>query len=266
MATTQAKRGTKAEQKAFDARFEALLDRKTLLKPPPEYLKGNLAHPVRVLSEDELCRGTRQFFEELEAQLTYYSERLDHDVMWLNDWLRRYWAAWVGGIDEDLVRQTIAEDVEYKDPTAFGRPMVGIQNFIDYNQAFFDAATDLRYDALPGQVSIQVSPSGEVLFMARYSGCGHWDRPLRMHPWTPGARAIPATGAFVQLFPVDRYHFDEEHKLCRGETLWDPIEAMQLIKVLPSDESLLFRGMMAAGHVGALATRLTRRLPLVGGG
>jgi hypothetical protein len=264
MATTQVKKIKQSEEDAFEVKFQACLNRKTLLKDPPVFLKGNLAHPVRVLNEDELIAGTRQFFDEFEAQMAYYSERLDHDVTWLTGWLKRYWAAWSGGIDEDLVRQTVAEDVVYKDPTAFGRPMVGVQNFIDYNQAFFDAATDLRYDALPGLCSVQVSPSGEVLFMARYSGCGHWDKPLRMHPWTKGARAIPATGAFVQLYPVDRYHFNADHQLCRGETLWDPMEAMQLISLLPSDTSLLFRGMMQAGSVGALATRLSRRLPLIG--
>lgn len=247
-----------------ERKFEAALSRRTLRKPPPEFLQGNRGEAVRCLSEDELIAGTKQFFREMEEQLRFYTDKLGHDVMWFNDWLRKYWAAWSGGIDEAAVREVLSPTVSYKDPLSFGRIMVGAQAFIDYNQAFFDAAPDLRYDALPGQAAINVTPSGEVLFMARYVGCGHWDEPLRMYPFTPGSKGIPGNGVFTQLYPVDRYHFTADGVMSHGETLWDPLDALQLIKALPSDESLVFKSLVVAGGVVSTASRLRRHLPLVG--
>lgn len=262
MATTQPKR---VEQDEYEAIFQRALSRLSIAKPLPPTVQGNRSEPVLTVTEQELQQMTRRLFEDVEAQCAFYSERLGHDVMWVLDWLKKYWAAWSGGVNEALVRETVAENCEYKDPLSFGRTMVGVEAFIDYNQAFFDAAPDLAYYLIPGQVSLQVSPDGEVIFMGRYVGCGHWDHPLRMYPFTKGSRAIPGTGAYVQLYPVDRYHFDADHKVCRGETLWDPLESMQVIGLLPSDTSLAFGAMVEAGKVGALASRLTRRLPLIGG-
>lgn len=254
-----------AKQLEDERKFQAALNRRTLRKPPPPFLKGNRGQGVRALTEDELIAGTRQFFRETEEQLRFYTDNLGHDVMWFNDWLRKYWAAWSGGIDEAAVWEILAPTVSYKDPLSFGREMVGIQAFIDYNQAFFDAAPDLRYDALPGQCAINVSPSGELLFMARYVGCGHWDEPLRMYPFTPGSKGIPGNGVFTQLYPVDRYHFTPDGVMSHGETLWDPLDALQLIKALPSDESLVFKSLVKAGSVASVATRVRHKLPFVGG-
>lgn len=257
-------RTTTAKRSEDEAKFEAALTRRTLRKAPPAFLQGNRGEPVRTLTEDELMAGTRQFFVDMDEQLRFYTDKLGHDVMWFNDWLRKYWAAWSGGIDEGAVREVLAPTVSYKDPLSFGRTMVGIQAFIDYNQAFFDAAPDLRYDALPGQAAINVSPTGELLFMARYVGCGHWDEPLRMYPFTPGSKGIPGNGAFTQLYPVDRYHFNADGVMSHGETLWDPFDALQIIKALPSDESLVFKSMVKAGSLASHASRLRRSLPLVG--
>ncbi|MGW0057467.1 hypothetical protein A5780_38605 [Nocardia sp. 852002-20019_SCH5090214] len=255
---------TAGKKDQTEAKFQAALTRRTLRKPAPTYIQGNRSEPVRVYNEDELQSMGLQFFAEVEAHLRFYTDKLGHDVMWFDDWLKKYWAAWSGGIDEAAVHELLSPEVTYKDPLSFGRQMVGIQAFIDYNQAFFDAAPDLRYDAIPGQASISVSPSGELLFMARYSGCGHWDNPLRMYPFTPGSPAIPGNGKFTQLYPVDRYHFNAEGKMIQGETLWDPIDALQLLRVVPSDTSATFKAMAKVGGVASTAVRLKNRLSFVG--
>jgi hypothetical protein len=262
MATTQVKQG---EQDELEARFQAALDRKCLRKPAPEYVQGARSHAERVIGEDELNRLSRRWFVELEEQTRFYSEKLGHDVMWLNEWFKKYWLAWDQGVDEDALPELLAPDVTYTDPASFGRPIVGIQAFVDYNQAFFDAIPDWRYDLLPGQTCINVTSGGEVSMTGRYLGTGFWEKPLRMYPFDKGAPAMPATGAFMQAPGVDRYYFNAERQLCRGETLWDAFEAMQMSGVLPSDTSLAFRGLLGAGSVAALATRLSRRLPLIGG-
>lgn len=246
---------------AFEPRFQAALDRKAFKKPLPKYFGGNRTTPIKVVREEELCQGTRIFFDDLEKQLRFYSDRLGHDVMWFEDWLKKYWVAWLGGIDKALCHEVLHPDVEYVDPLSFGRVMVGVQGFIDYNQAFFDATPDLRYDAIPGQASVQVSPDGQLTFMARYYGTGYWEKPLRMYPFTPGSVAIPATGCFMQGTAVDRYHFCmKTRKLIRGETLWDPLGFMQMIGLIPNDATPQFHALMKAGTLRAKMNHL----PFVG--
>ena len=252
------------EQNETEVKFQAAIARRTLRKPAPPFIQGNRGVPMRTYDEDELQRMTRQVFDEIEAQTRFYTQGLGHDVMWINDWLKKYWAAWSGGIDEAAVHELLAPNVEYKDPLSFGRPMIGVKPFIDYNQAFFDAAPDLRYDGIPGQCGIMLSPSGEVLLMIRYVGCGHWDKPLRMYPFTPGSPGIPGNGKFTQMFPIDRYHFNSDRKLVRGETLWDPLEALQLIRAVPNDTSLTFKAIAKLGGVASNAVRLSSRLPFIG--
>lgn len=244
---------------AFEARFQACLNRKAFKKPLPEYFGGNRSNPIKVVREDELCAGTTQFFKDVRRQLEHYS-KFGHDVMWFEGWLKKYWVAWIGGIDEALVHELIAPNCEYYDPLSFGRPMFGVQGFIDYNQGFFDATPDLRYDAIPGQASIQVTPEGELTFMARYYGTGHWEKPLRMYPFQKGSVSIPATGCFMQGTAVDRYHFDANHQLCRGETLWDPLGFMQMIGLVPNDATPAFRALMKVGTLKAKAGNL----PMIG--
>ncbi|MGA4791357.1 nuclear transport factor 2 family protein [Nocardia sp. AB354] len=250
----------------YEARFQQALSRLSIAKPMPPTVQGNRSEPIPTVGEQELQRMTHQLFDEVEAQCAFYTERLGMDVMWVLEWLKKYWSAWSGGVNEDLVRETISEDCRYKDPLSFGRTMYGVQAFIDYNQAFYDAAPDLAYYLIPGEVSLQVSPKGEVIFMGRYVGCGHWDHPLRMYPFTPGSPAIPGTGAYIQGYPVDRYHLDPvTHKVTHGETLWDPFELLQIQKLMPSDTSLAFKAMVNAGKLVTPAIKAARRLPLRGG-
>ncbi|MGA4791338.1 nuclear transport factor 2 family protein [Nocardia sp. AB354] len=243
----------------FEAKFQRALDRRCLKKPAPQFVQGNRSHAQRALGEDELNRLTRRWFVELEEQTTFYSEQLGQDVTWLNAWFKKYWMAWDQGVDEKALPELLAPDVEYKDPVSFGRPMIGIQSFIDYNQAFFDAIPDWRYDLLPGQFFINVTREGEVRLMGRYIGTGFWEKPLRMYPFDKSAPAMPATGAFMQAPAVDRYHFNADRQLYRGETMWDAFEAMQMSNLLPSDSSPVFRALIGAGSVGAVAQRLIRR-------
>jgi hypothetical protein len=87
-----------------------------------------------------------------------------------------------------------------------------------------------------------------------------------MYPFTPGSPAIPGTGAYIQGYPVDRYHLDPvTHKVTHGETLWDPFELLQIQKLMPSDTSLAFKTMVNAGKLVTPAIKAARRLPLRGG-
>lgn len=251
-------------QDQLEARLQAALDRKVLKHPVPPFVRGNRSHAERAIGEDELNSLSRQWFAELDDQTRYYSEHLGHDITWLNEWFKKYWLAWDQGVDEKALPELLAPDVVYKDPISFGRPMVGIQSFIDYNQAFFDAIPDWRYDLLPGQLFINVSRSGEVRLMGRYIGTGFWEEPLRMYPFDKSAPAIPATGAFMQAPAVDRYYFNADHQLYRGETMWDAFEALQMSHLLPGDTSPVFKAMVGAGSVGARAIRLGGRLPVIG--
>lgn len=264
MASTQTAKRTRAKKDDFEAKFQAALDRKRLRTPAPEYVQGTRSHAEPVFSEDELNRQTHEFFLECEQQIRFYSEHLGHDIMWLQDWLKKWWWAWLVRDMECVRTELCTADCTYKDPVSFGRQLVGIDEFIAYNDAFFDAIPDWRYDPLPGQIYINVSPNGDVRLAARYIGTGHWDKPLRMYPFTASAAALPATGAFMQAPAVDRYHFNADGKLCHGETLWDAFEAMQMSSVLPSDDSLAFKALMRAAGVGALANRLRSRLPIIG--
>jgi hypothetical protein len=264
VATKQTTKSAQAEKDDFNAKFELALDRKRLRKPAPARVQGTRSQAEPVFSEDELNRQSRDFFVETEQQLAFYSERLGHDVMWLQDWLKKWWWAWLVR-DMDMVNQLCTADVTYKDPVSFGRQLVGLKEFVDYNDAFFDAIPDWRYDPLPGQIYINVEPDGGVRMAARYIGTGHWDHPLRMYPFDRSAAALPATGAFMQAPAVDRYHFNADGMLFHGETLWDAFEGMQMSGVLPSDDSLAFKALMQAAGVGAFATRVRRRLPIVGG-
>lgn len=241
-----------------EGQFKKDLKRKVLRKPPPEFVQGNKSFAERVIDEGELNANTRQWFVECEKQVAFYSDRLGHDLGWLLEWTKQWWWSWLVR-DMDVVRQLCAEDVVYKDPASFGRPIVGIQAFIDYNEAFFDAIPDWRYDPLPGESFISVHPDGSAQMMVRYVGTGHWDKPLRVYPFDKDALAIPATGAFMQCPAVDRYHFDGGGRLNKGETLWDGFEAMQMSGVLPSADGLPFRALLAAAQAPALATRLSRR-------
>ncbi|MCX6400049.1 MAG: hypothetical protein NTX33_08985 [Propionibacteriales bacterium] len=244
----------------IEARFQAALSRLSIRGDIPPFVQGNRSAPEPTLTERALQERTRALFAEVEAQCRYYTDHLDNDVMWVLEWLKAYWSAWSGGVHEDLVRLTVSEGCEYKDPLSFGRTMVGIGEFIDYNVAFFDAMTDLAYYLIPGEVSLQVSPTGEVIFMGRYVGCAHWEKPLRMYPFTPGSPAIPGTGGYIQGYAVDRYHLDPVTKrVIRGETLWDPFEALQIQKLMPADTSLAFKALVKGGALTTPLIRLARR-------
>ena len=53
-----------------------------------------------------------------------------------------------------LNHELYAPDIRYTDVTTFGRTIVGIDEFVKYNFAFFDAIPDWRYDPLPDQVGL----------------------------------------------------------------------------------------------------------------
>lgn len=248
----------------IEATWEQAIDRLHLPKNMPAIVQGNRGAPIHTVTERELQSLTRQLFAEVEEQCKFYTKGLGNDVMWVSDWLKMYWSAWNSGIDIELVYATVQPDVVYRDPLSFGRDMVGIQTFIDYNQAFYDSITDLAYYLIPGEVALQVSPKGDVLFMGRYWGCGTWSNPLRMYPFTAGSPEIPTTGDYIQGCPVDRYHLNPKtRKVFKGETLWDPLELLQLLRMMPKDDSLAFKALCKFGALATPALKLSRKLPFI---
>ncbi|WP_068062039.1 hypothetical protein [Nocardia xishanensis] len=88
--------------------------------------------------------------------------------------------------------------------TTLGATVVGLDQFVEYNFAFIDAIPDWRYDPIPGQSYIDVTPEGEVRMVVRYYGSGHLADPLELDPYGDDAVAIPGNGALIQCTAVDR--------------------------------------------------------------
>ena len=194
--------------------FNAALSRQKLRKPAPATVKASRSHPVNVISEPDLNAMTKQWFVEFEEKIKFY-EKLGHDLSWFSMWLKKWWWSWFE-YDMELIGELCMPDVVYKDPVSFGRPLVGMKEFVSYNDAFFDAIPDWRYDPLPNQFYFDVSPGGEVRFACRYIGTGHWDFPLKLYPFQTDSLTIPGTGAFMQCPAVDRYHFNNDGQMYEG--------------------------------------------------
>jgi len=238
-----------------EVEFQKALALPRLKQPLPEFLPGNRAGgKVRVLDEAKLNGMARQWFEEFEEKLDFY-EKHGFKVAWLLEWTKKYWWSW---LMRDMSRNSelYVPDVRWKDPSSFGRVMVGIDEFVTYNFAFFDAIPDWRYDPIPGQIYLDVQPSGEVRFAVRYYGSGHWSGPLRFYPYNAKAPGLHGTGTFVQVTAVDRYHFNAEHKLVEGETVFDIIDGAQSAGLLPSDDSPLLHLLMGASKIPGLMKQL----------
>lgn len=242
-----------------EVKFQRALDRKQLKKAPPAFVQGNRSQAEKVFNEDELNQNARIWFQEFEDQIRFY-EKLGHDLEWVLDWTKKWWWSWLVR-DWPVIRSLCTEDVRYKDPVSFGKEMVGVQEFIDYNVAFFDAIPDWRYDPLPGETFLQVNPDGTVQMMVRYLGSGHWDGPLKVYPFDETAQALPGNGTFMQCPAVDRYYWNADGVLYKGETLWDAFEAVQASGIFPKAGSVPFNLLMGSLKVPNAASRLIKRLP-----
>lgn len=243
-----------------EEKLERALERHTMLKGrAPQIVRGNRSQAERVYSEDELNANAKTWFREFETQLEFYA-KLGHDVSWVLDWTKKWWYSWLVR-DMEVAAEICTADMTYKDPVCFGKPLVGLDEFVAYNFAFFDAIPDLRYDPLPGQSFLQINPDGTAQMMVRYIGTGHWDAPLKLYPFDKTAPALPGNGAFMQCSAVDRYYWDADHKLYHGETLWDGFDVMQMSGIFPKAESLQFKLLMNGLKVPSAAARLRRLLP-----
>ncbi|MYR08237.1 nuclear transport factor 2 family protein [Gordonia sp. SID5947] len=239
--------------------FQEALARPRLSKPVPEYLESNRAVPIRAIPEEELQATTREWFETFAKKLDYLSNAHGTDFSWVMTWAKKYWWSFLVR-DMSVNEELYAPDIKYTDVTTFGRTIVGIDDFVTYNFAFFDAIPDWRYDPLPDQVYIDVTPEGTVRTVIRYMGSGHWTGPLRLHPYDETAPTIYGNGRFIQAPAVDRYHFNAEGLMEEGETLYDFLDGVQRAGILPRDDSWQFRTLMAASKVPAITRRMGQRL------
>jgi len=239
-----------------EAMFQQALLQPRLQQPIPAFLT-NRAEPVPVMNEAELNAMTRRWFDEYEKKIAFYA---DHglDIAWSLEWAKKYWWSWLVR-DMSYNDELYTQDLRYKDVTSLGATMVGLDEFVRYNFAFFDAIPDWRYDPIPGQLAIDIKPEGETTMMVRYYGSGHIKGPLKLHPYDDTAVTIPGNGAFVQCTAVDRYHFNADGLMYEGETLYDLVDAVQTAGILPGPSSLAFKAMMgAAGTVTRLRTLVAR--------
>ena len=243
--------------------FQEALARPRLRGHVPAYLQSNRAEPVRVFQEDELQATTAQWFVDFDAKLAAYSKAFDMDLSWLMLWAKKYWWSFLTR-DMSLNHQLYAPDMTYVDVTTFGRTIVGIDDFVTYNFAFFDAIPDWRYDPVPGQVYLDITPDKQVRTVIRYIGSGHWTGPLRLYPYDQTAACIHGNGTFLQCPAVDRYHFNQDGLLQEGETLYDTLDGLQRGGVLPRDDSWQFHALFAASKVPAAAAAIKRRVGLGG--
>jgi hypothetical protein len=236
--------------------FQAALAQPRLVQPVPKTLT-NRGVPIKVLDEDELNAATLAWFQEYEKKIAFYAQH-GFDIGWTLEWAKKYWWSWLVR-DMSFNHELYADDLRYKDNTTMGQTIVGLDEFVEYNFAFFDAIPDWRYDPIPGQCYVDLSPTGEARMVVRYYGSGHLVGPLKLHPYGDDAIAIPGNGAFVQCTAVDRYHFNADGLMCEGETLYDLLDAVQQAGMLPGPHSRRFKGLMRAA---GLATRVAARLDL----
>ncbi|WP_238420817.1 nuclear transport factor 2 family protein [Gordonia sp. 'Campus'] len=239
--------------------FQEALSTPRLAKPAPEYLKANRGVPVRAISEPELQQSTRDWFDMFDKKLTHLGNAHDTDLTWIMTWAKKYWWSFLVR-DMSINDELYAKDLRYTDVTTFGRTIVGIDDFVTYNFAFFDAIPDWRYDPLPDQVYIDVQPDGTVRTVIRYIGSGHFSGPLRMYPYDETAPTIYGDGRFIQAPAVDRYHFNADGLMEEGETLYDFIDAVQRAGLMPRDDSKLIRSLFAASKLPVLARNAVRRI------
>lgn len=228
--------------------FQAALRRPRLQQPIPRTITNRL-EPIRVMDEDELTAMTRQWFDEYEDKIRFYA---DHgiDIGWTLEWAKKYWWSWLVR-DMSYNHELYTQDLLYKDVTTMGGYTRGLDEFVAYNFAFFDAIPDWRYDPIPGQVYFDFSPDGNLSFAIRYYGSGHLVGPLRLHPYDDTAATLPGTGAFVQCTAVDRYHFNADGLMYEGETLYDILEGMQVAGVLPGPGTAAFRRSLAVANLAS---------------
>ncbi|MGW0017429.1 nuclear transport factor 2 family protein [Rhodococcus sp. NPDC003382] len=239
--------------------FQRALARPRLAGPVPDFLDSNRGVPIRAIPEPELQATTREWFTMFEKKLDYLSERHGTDLSWVMTWAKKYWWSFLVR-DMSINDELYAQDLRYVDPTTFGRTIVGIDEFVRYNFAFFDAIPDWRYDPLPDQVYVDVQPDGTVRTVIRYIGSGHFSGALRLYPYDDSAPVIYGDGRFIQAPAVDRYHFGPDGLMSEGETLFDFLDAVQRAGILPRDDSLPFRALMAASKLSVLARRVGEKL------
>lgn len=239
--------------------FQRSLAQPRLSRPVPEYLDSNRAVPIRAIPEAELMASTREWFDAFGTKLDYLSNVHDKDLSWVMTWAKKYWWSFLVR-DMTINDELYTQDVRYTDVTTFGRTIVGIDEFVKYNFAFFDAIPDWRYDPLPDQVHIDVTPEGTVRTVIRYVGSGHWSGPLRLHPYDDSAPTIYGNGRFIQAPAVDRYHFNAAGLMEEGETLYDFLDGVQRAGILPRDDSWQFRALMGLSKVPAVTRGLRQKL------
>ena len=238
--------------------FRRALSQNRLQGHVPEYLHSNRLVPIRVLQEAELQIMTRQWFMDFELKLAAYRKH-GIDLSWLMAWSKKYWWSWLVR-DMDVNAELYAPDLKYTDPSALGKTIVGVEEFVKYNFAFFDAIPDWRYDPLPDQVYLDVTPEGKTRMVIRYIGSGHWTGPLKFYPYDDSAPALYGNGQFLQCPAVDRYHFNKDGLMEEGETVFDLVDCMQRISALPRGDSWQFKAISAASRAAAIAHKAKQRL------
>ncbi len=247
----------------FDEKlFREAIAKPRLKQPLPEYLPGNRAGgKVRVLQEDELQAMTNQWFVDFEKKVEYY-RGFGIDIEWMMTWAKKYWWSWLMR-DMSFNDELYTTDLKYKDPTTFGRIMVGLDEFERYNFAFFDAIPDWRYDPIPGEVYVDITPEGESRIIVRYIGSGHFSGSLRFYPFDETAPVLHGLGMFVQCTAIDRYLFNADGLMYEGETLWDFIDATQSAGIMPADDSWLFKTAMGATKFVRMAKNVKQSIPFL---
>lgn len=243
-----------------EVHFQEALAEPRLKQPLPEYLPGNRAGgKVRVIKEDELNAMTQKWFVDLDRKIEHYRS-FGIELDWMVEWSKKYWWSWLMR-DMSFNHELYTSDLKYKDPTTFGREMIGLDEFVRYNFAFFDAIPDWRYDPLPGQVYIDLTPEGETRILVRYIGSGHFSGSLRFYPFDDTAPVLHGVGTFVQCTAIDRYHFNADGIMYEGETLWDFLDAAQSSGILPSDDSWQFHALMGASKIAGITQRIKQQVP-----
>lgn len=107
-----------------ETKFQEALALPRLRQPIPEFLPGNRAGgQLRTLTEPELNAMTTEWFADYEKKIAFYAEH-GFDIAWTLEWAKKYWWSWLMR-DMSLNHELYTEDLRYKDPSTFGRILVG---------------------------------------------------------------------------------------------------------------------------------------------
>jgi steroid delta-isomerase-like uncharacterized protein len=170
-------------------------------------------------------------------------EELDRE--WLDDFIRRWEAAWNSHEPERLL-ELMTEDVEYDD-SAWPKTMRGHADVREFLEFTWRAFPDLRFDMSDGPY---IAP-GQPKAAFHWTGRGTHSGPIE----PPG---FAQTGKQVEFDGAD-FHEYRDGRVCRLRIVFDMMDVTRQLGLLPKPGSPVEKAGAAAQRLGVkVQERLSR--------